>query len=79
VDDPGSLHEAEKILKHLAGQHFLDKQVKLQVTFDLSVISWHLSLEFSQITGLDVTKTFKIIFSGNYRIKEKDLNKLRFA
>jgi hypothetical protein len=27
VDDPGSLHEAEKILKQLAAKHFLDTQV----------------------------------------------------
>jgi hypothetical protein len=29
VDDPGSLHEAEKIIKQLNALHFLEKQVVL--------------------------------------------------
>jgi hypothetical protein len=28
VDDPGSLHEAEKMLKQLAAKHFLSTQVE---------------------------------------------------
>jgi hypothetical protein len=29
VDDPGSLHEAERIMKPLSGLHFLGEQVVL--------------------------------------------------
>ncbi len=36
VDDPGSLHEAEKIIKQLSALHFLDKQVVLVKFFKLN-------------------------------------------